>query len=248
MSTGDSADIARRAKSLIPSGWFADSAPNYNALIGGISDAFAWVYSLISDARTQSRLATRTGFWLDVTALDFFGTRITRRVSEADAPFRARIKKEVFRERATRAGVIGAMQDLTGGGTLIELWHPGDCGAYDVPTSGYDQAGVLGSYDYPYQFLLQVPNPVGAGVPNVTGWDDPQGGYDVGGQEEYVDPTQFGGVVTPVEIYAAVEATRAAGVTAWVRIGNVPTQQTIYGALIFNKPTESGLLLLVGLL
>lgn len=221
MATGDVKDIRDRLLSrnnLAP--WFPFGDAVLVAILTGSATAFAFIYSAYKYAAAQTRLLTMSGMFLDLFAYDFFGSLFMRRQSETDMSFLPRIQKELFRRRNTRAGISQAINDLVGSPpTIVELWNPGDCGAYDIPQSlGYDVAGLWGSYDFPYQFLITVPEPVSPGIPNVTGYDDPQGGYDVGGMAEYYDPSQFVGLITQQMIYDTVNQNRSAGITAWVKI------------------------------
>ena len=164
-TVGSSASMQRRLRSLIPGGWFGRTgtwigAPSlvYEAVLGGIGDGLAWAYTLLWQARQQTRIGTASGWFLDLIGWDFFGSRFVRRQGEMDATWRARMIAEIFRPRVTRAGITRAVTDFVGAPPqLFEPWNTGDCGAYDVGTLAY--AG-------------SIPTPM------VGGYDTPLGGLD----------------------------------------------------------------------
>jgi hypothetical protein len=162
--------ILARLKSLVPAGWASrDAAPVFGVLLGGIADALEWIRERLDYTKAQTRLGTTSGFWLDLTAWDFFAERLMRRRAEQDDPFRTRILRELFRPRATRAALVQAVQDLTGRTpTVVELWNTGDCGAYDNGTMAY--AGES------------------SGTGPLAGAETALGGYDAG-MLAYVTPT-----------------------------------------------------------
>jgi len=151
MSTGDSDDMRRRLQSLVPPGWVQRTGPVYNAVLGGIGDTLAWSYSLLLFVRDQTRIKTASGWFLDLIAWDFLGTRVLRRENELDDAWRMRFVKEIFRPRVTRAAISDAITDLVGTPPQIfEPWNTDDCGAYDVGTLAYAgslKATTLGGYD-----------------------------------------------------------------------------------------------------
>ena len=184
--------------------------------------AATWCFDLVAFARAQTRLATASGPFVDLIGLDFLGLGIARQIGQNDAGYKARITREIFRERNTRAGVLAAVADLTGAqARMIELWNPLDCGGYDTGFLGFDAIGRWGSIGDAPQFLISTPQPVGAGLPNVGGYDNGLGGYDTGA-EEFGDISLMTGSVTDQDIYNTINATRSAGVVAWVAIGLKP--------------------------
>jgi hypothetical protein len=151
MAIGDNNDMLGRLKSLIPYRWFAFVAPLRDAVLGGLADQLAWIYSFIGYATAQTRLATMSGIWLDLFAYDFFGLKLKRRGSVDDI-FRARISAELLRERVTRAGMVRAITDLTGKAPVIfEPWNTGDTGGWDSVGMAYAGSnpggGGGGGYD-----------------------------------------------------------------------------------------------------
>src|SRR4051812_40264109 len=128
MATGDTNDISARLRATLPP-WFPDpaNAPVLTAILSGIADGFAFVYSYLGFAALQTRISSATGGWLDLIAWDFFGSRFTRRQGENDASWQPRILQEILRPRQTRAAISLMLTDLTGRAPkVIELWNPQD--------------------------------------------------------------------------------------------------------------------------
>jgi hypothetical protein len=215
---GDSPDMLARLKSLVPSGWFSWSlAPIRDVVFGGLADTLAKSYSLLSSVKAQTRIATASGWFLDLIAWDYFGARFVRRSGESDASFKPRVIEEILRPRQTRAAIIEALVDLTGRTPLIfEPWNPQDCGGYGLSVMGYGMAGCYGSLALNDQIFVTALRPAGLGIPNVGAYGEGPSGYGVAG--EYVDESQVTGPVTDADIYATVAATVAAGVTGWTDI------------------------------
>ncbi len=154
---GDAVDIAARLRSLLPTRWFADSAPVLDGMLAGAADMVAAAYGQVEYARAQTRIATATGSWLDLIALDFFGSRLRRIGAEADDGFRARILAAMFLPRATRAATSAAVQALGfGPPKLFEPSRPADTGAWNVAL-GYGVGGGWGSLAMPFQVLVTLP-------------------------------------------------------------------------------------------
>lgn len=174
MAIGDQGNMLSRLKSTLPSGWFSFVAPVRDAVLGGIAASLAWNYSFFSTVKLQTRIATATGYFLDIASYDFLGLGLLRRSGEPDDSFRARIAPEIFRERVTRKGLAEAAEILTGNvPKIIELWNTGDCGAWDTGTFALADAGTPGA--------------------SLSGWDCPLGGWD--------QPADFA-LVTPVAAIA----------------------------------------------
>ena len=76
-----------------------------------------------STRRSQARIATSTGPFLDLVAFDFLGRYLTRRGAN-DHIFVAKIKATILQERVTRAGMVNAITQLTGK-TLLLFLSPG---------------------------------------------------------------------------------------------------------------------------
>lgn len=198
MATGDKNDVYNRLVSVLPR-WFGDisQSPIISALLQGLANASAFVYSLIAYAALQLRIKTATDGWLDMIAADFFGPSFWRHQGQSDASFRAWIIANLFRERGTRTSVIKVLTDITGRtATLVEFNRPTDTGAYGGPYLGYAAAGAYGSLSMPMQAMVTAYRP-----------------QTVGG-------SPLGYIPTDAEIAAAVDSVRPAGYTIWMRISN----------------------------
>jgi hypothetical protein len=225
MATGDSDDILTRLRSYLPAGWFPDSAPILEGLLAGISSVLAVSYALFIYAKAQTRILTATDAWLDLISYDFFGDALPRKTGEADAAFLARIRANLFQERATRKAYISVLTTLTGyAPTIFEPGMPNDSGAMNAPTSpGYCGVARMGSVAMPYTVLVTAYRPqqqgesLGMGFtdsPKITAMDTPLATSYTGSLSAYTS------AASDADIYAAINATRAAGITAWVGITN----------------------------
>lgn len=198
-STGDQIDILGRLKRRLPP-WFGNGpTPRLDALLTGPAWAFAQVYALWAYAKKQTRIASATGGWLDLIAADFFGSTLLRFANQSDTAFRARILASILGERATRAAVIKTVQVLTGRTPILRepsrvydgcAYAPA-IGSRTTGFGGYNSNLGYGSLTQPYAIFVDVLRP----LPGAT---------------------QFG--VSDADIYAAINAVRAGGITAWVRI------------------------------
>ena len=224
MATGDANDIAARLGSLLPSSWFADSAPVLNAVLLGCATPLAAVYSLIAYAGLQTRIGTASDVFLDIISADYFGLSLPRRTLETDAAFRARIKLNLFVPRVTRAAMIWVLTNLTGRApTIFEPAQTGDTGGYNTGVFAYGAAGGYGSYAMPFTAFINAKRPAGGGVANVMGFYQGSGhavgGYGAGAIA-YIAQGQTNAPVSDADIYAAVDATKPAGSTMWVSISS----------------------------
>lgn len=220
MAIGDQSDHFARIKSLIPR-WFCDETPVLDAVLRGFAAANAFVYRLLMYAAMQTRLRTASDGWLDMIAGDFFGPSLTRRAGQTDASFRNRIVINLFRERATRAGIVRVITELTGRAPIIfEPQRPLDTGSYGGPMCGYGAAGGYGSLRLPFQAFVTVFRPKSAGIPMVAGYGVATGGYDMPSQAEIASLKFVQGAVTDEDIYAALDSVKPVGTTLWTRITN----------------------------
>lgn len=220
--TSSTDDMISRQRRLLPRGWFTDDSPVLDAVLSGFSSCASHVYELLAFVGAQTRLATVSDGFLDLAAYDFFGLRVRRRSGQSDASFRQTVLDEIFRERVTRAGIKKAVEDLTGfEARMFEPFNATDCGGLDTGFLGYDMAGRWGDINMPRTILIATLNPKGAGLPGAPGFDDGLGGLDTP-PEQWGDLAKVSGPVTQQDIYDTVNATRAAGVTAWVAIGLPP--------------------------
>lgn len=246
MAIGDTNNnLARLLATLAP--WFPDpaNAPVLTAVLTGIADAFAFVYSYFSFAVLQTRIATATGGWLDLIAWDFFGGRFVRRFGETDPSFQPRILQEILRPRQTRASIVLMLQQLTGRSPVIyEAWNTGDEGSYSTGDMAYGAGLGYGSLAYNDQIFVTAFRPNSNGVPLVSGYGMVGGGYGIG-SFSYIDIAQVTGPITDAEIAARIQQTVAAGVTAWVNIANGPTANPTIPGMIFDIAYDSGYIALL---
>lgn len=220
--TGDQQDVYRRLRGYLPP-WFGDEAstPILNGLLNGLAYAGAYVYGLLSYARLQTRIKTATDGWLDMIAADFFGDALLRAANQTDESFRARILINIFRERATRAGLIKILQDLTGRTPIVvEPTRPMDTGSYGGPLIGYGVAGAYGSMLMPFQAFVTAFRPVGSGIPLVAGYGISTGGYGQPSRASYASLSMIQGAVTDADIYAAVDSVKPVATIVWTRISS----------------------------
>jgi hypothetical protein len=154
-------------------------------------------------------------------AADFFGAALLRQSNQSDASFRNRIIINLFRERATRNGLVKVLTDLTGRAPAIfEPQRPLDTGSYGGPLIGYGVAGGYGSMLLPFQAFVTAYRPTGTGIPNVAGYGISTGGYSQGSQAELASMSMIQGAVTDADIYAAIDSVKPVGTTLWTRISN----------------------------
>lgn len=220
MATGDVNDVATRIKALLPP-WFGDDDPVLDSLIAGFATALAFVYSLVAYAALQTRLATMTDGWLDLFAADFFGSTTKRAPNQSDGSFRTTIAANLFRERATRPGMVRALTDLTGQApTIFEPRRPLDTGTYGGSYGGYGVAGGYGSLLLPYQAFITVKRPLASGIANVAGYGISTAGYGQASQAEYASLSMIETPVTDADIYATIDAVKPVGTIMWTRIAN----------------------------
>lgn len=220
MSIGDNSDILKRIKSVLPP-WFGDSSPILDAVITGMANGLAFIYSLYAYAKIQTRILTATDGWLDMIAADYFGTALLRASNQSDTSFRARIIINLFRERATRAAITKVLIALTGRTPIIiEPQRPADTGAYAAPNSGYGMAGAYGSLLLPFQAFVQAYRPSSSGIPLVAGYGSTSAGYATPSRADYASISQIQGAVTDADIMAAVDSVKPVGTTIWVNINS----------------------------
>lgn len=220
MATGDQQDVYRRLRGYLPP-WFGDEAdtPLINGVLNGLAYVGAYVYGLLSYARLQTRIKTATDGWLDMIAADFFGDALPRGANQSDESYRGRILINLFRERATRAGLIKVLQDLTGRTPIvIEPTRPADTGAYGGPAIGYGVAGAYGSMVMQYQAFVTAFRPTGSGIPLIAGYGVSTGGYGQASRASYASLSMIQGSVTDADIYAAIDSVKPVGTTIWTRI------------------------------
>ncbi len=208
-----------RLASLLPLRWFPDTTPVLSSLLAGLADGWAWLYTMLGYAQLQTRIATASDTFLDLVSQDCFGGSLPRRLGESDASFRARIRSELLRNRATRAALISVLTDLTGRTPVVfEPARPADTGAYGIAL-GYGVAGGWGSLALPFQSFVTAFRPLGVGVPNVAGWGVGAGGWGAG-TIEYASTPMVEAQVADTDITTAIARTVPVAATAWTRISD----------------------------
>lgn len=237
MTTGSPADILARVKGLIPTRWFAWVAPYRDAIIGSLSERASWSYGLVSYARSQSRLASAYGIWLDIFSYDFLG-RFLIRGGLGDDLFRVRIQATILQERVTRAGMVRGLTILTGNVPWIfEPWNTNDTGAYSASRGRGAQYGSMGygvgqggygSMQLQNQCFIRVWRGLGGGVPNVSGYGDVAGGYGVGVIEFTGSLVALSGVTADM-INDLIAKTKPTGCIAWTNVGSPVIGSVGYG-------------------
>ena len=185
---GDSTDLFRRLKNLLPP-WFGDDdSPILDAVLQGPASALAYSYSLLAYVRLQTRIATASDGFLDLASADLFGDKLPRSAGEADDAFRARIKAALFPAKGTRPALVLALTSLTGVVPIIvEPWNPMDTGGWNNASAfALNTSGCWGSRATPSQCFVTVH----------TGTSG----------------------ATNAQVYAAIEGVRPAGKIVWTRI------------------------------
>ncbi len=153
--TGDGEDILRRLRLTLPVHWFGDVAPVLDALLSGLSGAWSALYTLLDFVKTQSRVGSATGDFLDLAATDFFGADFARRYQESDPSLRPRLLRAMRRERATRAALVDAALEAGFTAKVFEPAQPYDTGAYNVSAGlAWNIAGGWGSLQMPLECLV----------------------------------------------------------------------------------------------
>lgn len=218
---GDANDIAARIKRALPRwfGYVADLRPVRDAFVAGMAAALADIFALIDFARKQTRVATSTGGWLELSAFDFFGDDFKRLGGEADAHYSRRIRQEVLRKRQTRDAIDSAVFDLTGNHPQIWEGHYAPvCGGYGTAALAFGVAGLYGSLGAPFTVIVTTPRPTGFGIPNRGGYGTNLGGFgvDLGNISYAGESLVVGNGATEADILRAIERVRAAGITVLV--------------------------------
>ncbi len=79
--TGDTNDMLARLKLVLPARWFSDTTPILDALLTGLASAWSGLYALLSYVRSQGRIATASGIFLDIASTDYLGDALPRRAT-----------------------------------------------------------------------------------------------------------------------------------------------------------------------
>ncbi len=161
-------DMLARLRAVLPARWFADDTPVLDALLSGLAATAATLAASIAYLRLQTRIATVTDSFIDAAAADYCAGCVTRRTGEADAALRARLQRELGRERNTIPALVAAVVDVTGRAPdIFEPGRPANAGGYGMAL-GYGAAGAYGSLTMPFQCLVTAYRPPpGFSVPAV---------------------------------------------------------------------------------
>lgn len=218
---GSRSDIVLRLGSALPAGWFADTAPILTGLLNGLASVWTNLVQFLAYVQEQTRIATATDYFLDLVALDYYGSALTRQTNEPDASFRARIERNLLQPMATRSALAQTIENLTyRAARIIEPMRMLDTGAYNVSSLlAYNAAGGYGSFSTSFQCFVTAFRPVGVGVANTNAYNAGDGGYGVG-QGQYTTPAMAASTIVDTDIYQAIANVMPAGTTAWTAISN----------------------------
>lgn len=216
MAIGDQSDFFKRLKAQFPSSWFK-SSPNFDATLQGPAWAMSTIYSQVTYATLQTRIATATDGYLDLISSDFFGTALPRLPNEQDGPFRARILANLFVKGPTRANMSAVLMLVTGRAPAIfEPSNTTDSGGWDGGFYWDTGVGQWGA-PMPYQSFVTAYRPL-TNAQSLGELDSWRWSWDSYGAWSDQPVT----AVTDAAIIAAVESTRMTGTVVWMRIANNP--------------------------
>ena len=208
-----------RLKQLIPPSWFGDDETILDAYLCGMAWCFDHINALYDYLGLQTRIKTATDAWLDLLAFDFLGGGFIRRTGQDDTSFRRKLLVNIFRERATRKGMIAVLTELTGKvPTIFEAQYSGDVGAYNI-NAAY---GITryGSSSMPYQCFIDVKRDPTTTLPSYAGYGNTGMAYSVTASSinAYASASLAASSQIDDDIYATIEATKPAGTICWTRI------------------------------
>lgn len=221
IGTGSPADLVDRLGRVLPGGWFADQAPVLDTVLNALAAGWSGLFQLLTTTQAQTRIATASSIFLDMTSQDFLGATLPRRTAEPDDSYRIRIERAILRTHNTRADVLNAILSVTNRPPrLIEPARIADTGSWNGRTNfAYGAAGAWGTRNLPFQFMVNAYRPVGTGIAHCFGYGTPAAGYGVGAAQ-YATPSIIASQVLDADIYAAIAAVLPAATTAWVAISN----------------------------
>ncbi len=242
-SIGTQADFVRRLRSVLPAGWFPQSAPVLDGVLNGIASIWSSLWGLLVYVSAQKRIATATDINLDMIAADFLGPNLPRRPNEYDSSYRARIRASIFQEMGTRAAISATLTALTGGEPAIfEPANARDTGGYGARGSAvdtglyYGKAGGYGSYKLPFQAFVGTSLTAAATISGVQGYGFASGynkvvigGYGAGALE-YASGEAQSVSAADADIYAAINAVKPVGTIIWVTTEKTALQPIVNGS------------------
>jgi len=213
---GDITDLAARLKAQIPVSWFK-SSPKFDATLQGPAWALSTIYSQITYAALQTRIATATDGFLDLIANDFFGTNLLRLTNETDGAYRTRILANLFVKGPTRANMSAVLALITGRTPdIFEPSNTNDSGGWDGAFYWDTGVGKWGD-PMPYQSFVTVYRPLtnAQSLGELDSWRWSWDSYGAWSDQQITS-------VTDAAIIAAVESTRMTGSIVWMRILDNP--------------------------
>ena len=213
---GDITDLAARLKAQIPSSWFK-SSPKFDATLQGPAWALSTIYSQITYAALQTRIATATDGYLDLIANDFFGTNLPRLTNETDGAYRTRILANLFVKGPTRANMLAVLTLITGRTPdIFEPSNTNDSGGWDGAFYWDTGVGKWGD-PMPYQSFVTVYRPLtnAQSLGELDSWRWSWDSYGAWSDQQITS-------ITDAAIIAAVESTRMTGSIVWMRILDNP--------------------------
>jgi hypothetical protein len=219
---GDQADIVARLYRWLPARWVPTGPGTLvYAVVSGFATALSGVHALLAYAAQQVRIRTATDGWLDLIAGDYFGPSLPRNAGEPDPLYSARIRREIMRERVTRAAIDRVVFDTTGNHPIIvEPNRTSDIGCWGQGFAWH--SGSYGSKGLPFQVFVTTPRQNPIPFPEMAGWRVPAGAYRQP-FAVYALPSIFPPPPAPdAAIIAAIERVRAAGITVWLQLTNQP--------------------------
>lgn len=213
---GDITDLAARLKAQIPHSWFK-SSPKFDATLQGPAWALSTIYSQITYAALQTRIATATDGYLDLIANDFFGTNLPRLTNETDGAYRTRILANLFVKGPTRANMSAVLTLITGRTPdIFEPSNTNDSGGWDGEFYWDTGVGKWGD-PMPYQSFVTVYRPLtnAQSLGELDSWRWSWDSYGAWSDQQITS-------ITDAAIIAAVESTRMTGSIVWMRILDNP--------------------------
>lgn len=230
MSFIDFTNILNRLKKYLPLKWFGDTAPVKDSILEGFAQNANTNYVQYLYSIFQTRIKTSTDIFLDYAAQDFYGKYLKRRSGESDDTFRQRILINLFRERATRNGMISLLTYITGVAPIIfEPWRD-VWGGYGISKGRFAygvKGGMWGSISYPYQAFIIVFRNKAASTAYIGGLDHPYLGYGVkSGTTTVAGPLPWNAygwsraLISDNDILEAISYEKPIGTRMWVRIIN----------------------------
>jgi len=215
---GDKDDIVARLQRWLPQGWFPSDGTRINSILSGFASVLATIWTAIAYVTLQTRLATTTDGFLDLASRDFFGPVLPRLPGETDPTFSLRIRNEVFRDRQTRNAIDALLFELTGQHPIItELERPKDVGAFRYRGLAFRAVGHYASRFWRPMVFIQTVHAGRFVIPHFGGLRAPAAAFRIP-TFLYTDPSMVeGSGYTDLQLFAALERIRTAGVTYWVQ-------------------------------